>query len=369
MNELDESTRANLQRVIRKVRGRVQKARERRESLGEENTKITLIEPILKALGWDIYEIDEVRREYKRKPTDNPVDYALFVMRSPRLFIEAKDLSKDLSGRKSVSQTLGYATVVGVEWCVLTNGDEYRLYNAHAPVDVEKKLFRSFSISDALQHDLAVETFSLLAKDSIGEPLRSLWKAHFVDRKVQTSLQGLFSEPDRALIRLVRRGIPDLKPSEVRESLKRAEIKVDFPAILSPQVSPKTQTASLQRQRRDRPHKRGDIDTIVVPAREEGFQTVFLGENRWYAIRMRERMIPNIRFIAAYQVAPVSAITHVAEVESIKPWPGTSKYVVKFAGPARKIGPIAKGKASPPQSPRYASASKLEKARTLADVF
>ncbi|MCJ7686723.1 MAG: type I restriction enzyme HsdR N-terminal domain-containing protein [Desulfobacteraceae bacterium] len=76
----------------------------------------------MSALGWDLEELDEVRLEYKKKPKDNPVDYALFIMRTPRLFIEAKSLEANLDDRKWVSQTLGYATVVGVEWCVLTNG-------------------------------------------------------------------------------------------------------------------------------------------------------------------------------------------------------------------------------------------------------
>jgi hypothetical protein len=53
-----------------------------------------------------------------------------------------------------------------------------------------------------------------------------------------------------------------------------------------------------------------DIDTVVVPAREDGFQDVFLGEDRWYSVRINETVQPQIKYIAAYQVAPVSAITH-----------------------------------------------------------
>ena len=119
---------------LAKLRNRIRHARNREEKIGEQNTKATLIEPLLSALGWDVEELDEVVREYKRKPQDKPVDYALFRLRSPRLFVEAKALDEDLTYRKWVSQTLGYATVVGVEWCVLTNGDEYRLFNAHAAV-------------------------------------------------------------------------------------------------------------------------------------------------------------------------------------------------------------------------------------------
>jgi hypothetical protein len=83
-----------------------------------------------------------------------------------------------------------------------------------------------------------------------------------------------------------------------------------------------------------------EVDTVVVPAREEGFQETFLGENRWYAIRIHGTMRPQIKYIAAYRVAPVSAITHIAPVKSIEPWKDTAKFVVNFAEPAREIGPI-----------------------------
>lgn len=63
-----------------------------------------------------------------------------------------------------------------------------------------------------------------------------------------------------------------------------------------------------------------EIDTIVVPARQEGFERVFLGENCWYAIRIHGSMRPQIKYIAGYQVAPISSITHIAPVKSIQPW-------------------------------------------------
>jgi hypothetical protein len=115
-----------------------------------------------------------------------------------------------------------------------------------------------------------------------------------------------------------------------------------------------------------------EIDTIVVPAREEGFQEVFLGENRWYAVRIHPSMIPKIHYLAVYQVAPVSAITHVAEVGSIEPWKDTQKYCVAFKEPAHKIGPIPlvlRGRVTAPQNIRYTSFSRLQNASSLDDVF
>ena len=67
-------------------------------------------------------------------------------------------------------------------------------------------------------------------------------------------------------------------------------------------------------------------DTIVVAAREEGFQRVFLGENCWCAIRISGGRLNEIKYIAAYQVTPISAVTHVAEIESIEPYGDNGKY-------------------------------------------
>ncbi|MFH1483680.1 MAG: hypothetical protein ABIG98_05460 [Chloroflexota bacterium] len=115
-----------------------------------------------------------------------------------------------------------------------------------------------------------------------------------------------------------------------------------------------------------------ELDTIVVPAREDGFQETFLGENRWYAIRIHSSMIPQIKHIAAYRVAPISAITHLASVSRIVAWQDTGKYCLEFAEPAREIGPIKldpgkRGKV--PQSPRYTALSKVLQAKTLTDIF
>ncbi|MFC1584542.1 hypothetical protein ACFL5V_03230 [Fibrobacterota bacterium] len=115
-----------------------------------------------------------------------------------------------------------------------------------------------------------------------------------------------------------------------------------------------------------------DFDTIVVPAREEGFDETFLGENRWYKIRIHGSMIPKIKYIAAYRVAPESSITHIAKVESIKQWPDSNKYVLNFAEPAKKIRPIKlvpKGRAKAPQAPRYTTYEQIQKAKNLDDVF
>lgn len=114
-----------------------------------------------------------------------------------------------------------------------------------------------------------------------------------------------------------------------------------------------------------------NIDTIVVPAKEDGFKDVFINENCWYAIRLNSSMIPKIKYIAVYQVAPISAITHIAEVKSIEQWKDTNKYILNFIKPAEKIKHVLLGntKGKAPQSPRYSSKERILKANTLDNVF
>jgi len=108
----------------------------------------------------------------------------------------------------------------------------------------------------------------------------------------------------------------------------------------------------------------------VVPAREDGFQSVFISQNQWYSIRIGAAMKERIKYIAAYQVAPVSAITHLAEVDSILPYLNTGKYLVKFKYPAKQIRPIPVGSSSKkPQGPIYVKHDKLITANSLDELL
>lgn len=231
-----------LHKAIDEVRLRIEQ--HQGKNIGEQNTKAVLINPVLRALGWDLEDLDEVVLEYKRKAMDNPVDYALMLQRTPRLFIEAKPLDGNLNDPKWAGQIMAYATVAGVQWVALTDGNEYQLYNSHAPVPVEEKLFKRTRLADGTD---TAETLQLLSKERMQQGLISaMWKAHFVDEQVKTALNSLLKpEPSTALIRLIRKHSPNLGPAEIREGLTRMEVRFDFPSAPAQEAAgtpPETQT-------------------------------------------------------------------------------------------------------------------------------
>jgi|688.fasta_scaffold285837_1 hypothetical protein len=136
-------------------------------------------------------------------------------------------------------------------------------------------------------------------------------------------------------------------------------------------AAPKRQRVLTKKQIADMRQRRALCDTIVVPARKEGYDRVFLGENKWRAIRVSAGMRDRIKYIAGYQVAPVSAVTHIAEVAQILPYGTDGKFEFIFKGPAQKLRKPIKVKNGryAPYGPIYVQRSKLLKAKHLEDAL
>lgn len=115
--------------------------------------------------------------------------------------------------------------------------------------------------------------------------------------------------------------------------------------------------------------KRGEFNTIVCPAHQDGFKEEFLGRNRWYAIRISKKVIPRLKYIALYVTSPINQITHYGRIRVIKPWRDSGKYILILKGKARRIGPVDYSPKINIQAPRLALMARLQRARTLADAL
>ena len=135
----------NLYGLVKKLQGRIK----RHHTLlrgSESQTRCTLIDPLLRELGWDVEDPKVVRVEYT--VTDGKVDYALMYDGKPFLFIEAKKLGDPLR-EKAVEQTFKYCKGTGVNYYAVTDGQNWLLYNRNKVSDENEGLFCEFDLNDS----------------------------------------------------------------------------------------------------------------------------------------------------------------------------------------------------------------------------
>ena len=138
----------------------------------EENeirTRVALIDPLLRALGWDVSDPAVVMPEYK---IDNkPVDYALFRPDGePAATLEAKKLGESLGAHRM--QMLNYANMAGTEYAGLTDGNHWELYKVFQAGRLEERRLLEVSIVDAPAHESALKLLLLWRPNlSSGQPV------------------------------------------------------------------------------------------------------------------------------------------------------------------------------------------------------
>ena len=199
----------------------------RNNNLKEYPTRTIFIDPMLRALGWDVEDPDEVQLEY---PTidGKSVDYAPIVNRKPVLFIEAKSLNDPLTDVKAITQVVGYAANAGVEWCILTNGITYKVYRSTEKAKAPDKLMFEVSIDPKESEDRSIqqiaEQLNRFSRDSMEKGvLDKIGEEVFTTGKIRKALDKLFMNPPRNLIRIIRKSLADdtIKPRQIEAALKR----------------------------------------------------------------------------------------------------------------------------------------------------
>lgn len=106
-------------------------------------TRYSLIDPVLRGLGWDTEDPNMVVPEYVT--SKGRADYALFKGGDiPTVIIEAKKLGDSLDS--AAEQALSYCMFEGMPYFAVTDGDLWRVYETNKPGSLYDKLIRKFSI-------------------------------------------------------------------------------------------------------------------------------------------------------------------------------------------------------------------------------
>ena len=109
----------------------------------EALTRTTLVDPLLRELGWDTANLSIVITEYKS--SRGSADYALISEGKPAMIIEAKRLSTRL--QDAVAQAINYCTLEGIDYFAVTDGRYWEIYETHRRGDLDEKRITEFDIT------------------------------------------------------------------------------------------------------------------------------------------------------------------------------------------------------------------------------
>ena len=109
-----------------------------------ESDTVTIVTDILcDIMGYDKY--DHITSEYSIKKTY--CDIAIKIEGNVKLLIECKAVGVDLKD-DHMRQATNYAADLGVEWAVLTNGIDWKIYKIIFSQPIERKLVYEFNMLD-----------------------------------------------------------------------------------------------------------------------------------------------------------------------------------------------------------------------------
>ena len=158
----------------------------------ETRTRMALIDPLLKVLGWDTSDpalvIPEFSFKNQKRGSKNQerADYALLdSANNPVFVLEAKKLYEPLDNH--TGQMAGYAFNDGIPYAGLTDGNHWKMYDVFKRRPLEERLVLDLSIVETPLHESALQ-------------LLLLWQQNLASRNPQAARrpsQGYKSQPTK----------------------------------------------------------------------------------------------------------------------------------------------------------------------------
>lgn len=133
--------------------------------LDEASTRQCVILPLLRILGWNPDNPEEVTPEYTVE--SKRVDYSLRLRNKNKVFLEVKKVGEDLDQERHDDQLFQYSCRVGVKLAILTNGVTWSLYLPMKDVDWKERKFFTIDIMEQNIDSVVGNFVDLLAKDNV----------------------------------------------------------------------------------------------------------------------------------------------------------------------------------------------------------
>lgn len=201
---------------IKKFQNVLKQARTR--DINESDTVTIVMDMLTEVFGYDKYS--EVTSEYAIKKTY--CDLAIKIENKLRFLIEIKSIGLDLK-TDHIKQVVDYGANQGVDWIILTNGENWKVFKIIFGKPIDNELVYEFSFANLNpKKDADVDLLYYVSKESLG-------KSALEDYRAQKQLlskffigQVIVTEPVLECIRkAIKKVAPDVRISidEIKEVL------------------------------------------------------------------------------------------------------------------------------------------------------
>ena len=220
----------------------------------EAKTKQAIILRLLNILGWDVFNINEVKPEHFME--GKRVDFALMQNSEAEVFIEAKKVSEELDIHEE--QLLSYSFKAGVKLAILTNGIAWWFYLPLKERSWDQRKFYTIDLLQQDAEDIALKFIELLSKENVvsGYALEVAEKMHEgqirkieIEKNMSKAWNKIISEPDELLVELLKETVEKLSGFEPDESIVKGFLKENVSNLLvGDSASDQRQKPSLSEQ-------------------------------------------------------------------------------------------------------------------------
>lgn len=197
-----------------------------KHDIGEADTVDIITRMLSDLFGYDL--LTEITREYAVRKTF--VDIAIKQGNKIQYLIEVKSIGTNLN-ESHLRQVSGYGAKEGVDWVILTNGDEWQIYKLKVQGKIDENLICSFKITDInLKKDEDKDKLFILCKEAISKSAIENFHDYVQSVNKFTIGATVLSEPVLNVIRReLRRTTPGLKVdiSEIEDILRSETLKRD----------------------------------------------------------------------------------------------------------------------------------------------
>lgn len=212
--------------LIEKMRIKIDKYKH--DFANEMLVRYVLVDPLLRVLGWDTEDPDQVYPEHSIQ--QGRVDYALKIDKTIKAFIEVKALGG--LNDNVIFDKLKYCVAEGVQYFIVTDGDIWQVYDTHNPSPLKEKLVASWKISTDEPSKIVFEALTIANLKIFGSKPKPPIITPTYTETVQKPIDNkYFKGPINSKLakRLVLKVLNDAKqPLQIKEIVNKIKERVEL---------------------------------------------------------------------------------------------------------------------------------------------